>query len=234
MKLKRENAVTLAARLAQSFPQDAAVLDAIALAAYVHDGQVRKEARPGVTYTDPYVIHPLRNALRVQRWYAGHHFAELSTAVIVALLHDTVEDGAQRVIDFYEDDAHILVGADTRAAAINTIAERFGEHISESVLRLTNPEGLSGDEAYLEHLRSLVVSHEIAFLGKASDLVDNAGSLKHMPSSTRQSKMARKYAAPVALMIACAPTVRNRSVSRRVTARLNVVAEDLTAILALS
>lgn len=229
-QLKRQDAVSLSARLAMQFPGDEQVIESLSLAAFAHDGAFRKETRNGAEYMDPYIIHPLRNALRVQRWYAGWHNESLSDMVCATLLHDTVEDAADRILDFYGD-TFLLHGNTPRETAFNALARRFGDSVSGTVLRLTNPEGDVSPSEYTEHIRVWVVTDECAYIGKASDLVDNAGSLKHMDPSPRRDRLARKYTDPVQLLIAHGNTVPQMGVRKRVVSRLNGVAADLRAIL---
>lgn len=227
-QLKRQDAVSLSARLAMQFPGDEQVIESLSLAAFAHDGAFRKETRNGAEYMDPYIIHPLRNALRVQRWYAGWHYPHVPAMVCAALLHDTVEDAAERILDFYGD-TFLLYGNTPRETALNALARRFGEEIAGTVMRLTNPESDTGT-SYTEHIAAWVVSDEMAFVAKASDLVDNAGSLKHMDASPRRDKLVRKYMDPVQFMVTHANVVKVPHVRKRVIDRLNGVAVSLRAI----
>ena len=228
-QLKRQDAVSLSARLAMQFPGDELVIESLSLAAFAHDGAFRKETRNGVDYLDPYIIHPLRNALRVQRWYCGWHYSRLPAMVCAALLHDTVEDASERILDFYGD-TFLLHGNTPRETALNALARRFGDDISGTVLRLTTPDDGVG-MSYTEHITVWVVPDESAFVAKASDLVDNAGSLKHMDSSPRRDKLARKYTDPVQVMLAHVNVVESPHVRKRISDRLSGVATDLKALL---
>lgn len=228
-QLKRQDAVSLSAKLAMQFPGDEQVIESLSLAAFSHDGAFRKENRNGVEYLDPYIIHPLRNALRIQRWYAGWSHPHLSEMVCAALLHDTVEDAAERIIDFYGD-MFLMSGTTPRETALNALARRFGDAISDAVLRVTNPEEVTSQDEYAEHIRVWVVTDERAYVVKASDLVDNAGSLKHMDVSSRRERLARKYTIPVQLMLAHSEAVTTPHVRKRISDRLTGVAADLQRI----
>lgn len=229
-QLKRQDAVSLSARLSRQFPHDELVIEAMSLAAFSHDGAFRKESRDGVQYRDPYIIHPLRNSLRVQRWYAGWHYPSVPTMVCATLLHDTVEDAAERIIEFYGD-TFLLYGNTPRETALNALARRFGDKVSDIVFRVTNPEGDLAPAEYTEHIRTWVVSDEGAYVTKASDLVDNAGSLKHMDESPRRTRLAHKYVVPVQVMRAHSEVVRTPHVRSRIQERLRRVELDLCAIL---
>lgn len=73
---------------------------------------------------------------------------------------------------------------------------------------VSNPLGMT---SYYDHLVGEVLPHESAFIVKASDLVDNAGSLKHMAPSARRIKLANKYLEPVNVMISGVGVVTNLS-----------------------
>lgn len=80
-------------------------------------------------------------------------------------------------------------------------------------------------------MRELKPLYESAFIVKASDLVDNAGSLKHMAPSARRIKLANKYLEPVNVMISGVGVVTNPVARRRIRERLVVVVNDLNAII---
>lgn len=245
--LKSQDAVQLSAQLSVL---GSTVNEALSLAAFVHSGTFRKEFRPGVTYVDPYVSHPIRNALRGVRITQDHlQPPSVQRLAIACLLHDTVEDGAEKIIDFYADssasttrgvgagfggfDGIEFVNGDMRTLALDVISDRFGVTVKDTVLRVTNPvlpEGMSKvakDAAYLDHLRREIVTDENAFLTKAMDLIDNAGSLKHMPDNSRRARLANKYLQPVVAMVTNADIVENNVVQSVVSARLAQVGDEL-------
>jgi hypothetical protein len=76
-----------------------------------------------------------------------------------------------------------------------------------------------------------VVTSESAWLTKASDLIDNAGSLKHMDVCDKQRNLAAKYTDPVALLIEHRGIVRDEEVRGRVGARLAQVSAELSDII---
>lgn len=230
MKLKDRDAVQLTTALAE---YGSVVREGVSLAAYAHEGQFRKESRPGVTYTDPYVAHPIRNALRVIRFTQGHmSLDDVRRLAVICLLHDTVEDAPERVVTFYTE-GDSVVSDDIRELALFTISTRFGDKVADGVRRVTNPELPEGitredkDAEYLNHITSTVVVSEDAYLTKAMDLIDNAGSLKHMDVVPRRARLASKYTAPVALMAEHASVVSHPVVRAAVTARLEQVAVEL-------
>lgn len=234
--LKSHDAVGLAAHLLGYGP---VVGDALRLAAYAHDGQFRRETRSGVEYKDPYIVHPIRNALRVARFTEGHLSTRMiHDLVIDSLLHDTVEDASDRVAQFYSPgDAP----EPDQSRALGLIAHHFGVDVADTVSRVTNPKAAdtspsrdARNQAYLEHLRERVVSSESAFLTKASDLIDNAGSLKHMLPGDKRSALSLKYQPPVELMIYHTSVVSDEAVRETVRARLALVKSDLAELTAAS
>lgn len=227
-KLKTRDAVALAARLHAYGP---VVSEALQLAAYAHDGVFRREYRAGVEYRDPYIAHPIRNALRAARFLEDHYPVSALTEVLVAcLLHDTVEDAPARVNLFYG------VKCAGQDAALDTIRTHFGQAVCDTVHRVTNPPTPAGatreqrSARYLEHVRAAIIPSEQAFLTKAVDLVDNAGSLKHMDACDKRRNLARKYRAPVALMTDHAGVIARPEVREAVRERLEQVHREVSEL----
>lgn len=226
--LKTYDAVSLTVRTMLAYDSSPLVSRAIDLAASVHDGENRKQRRAGVNYYDPYIAHPLRNALRIRKWFGGHRYAEgMEILGATAILHDTVEDGAARVLDYYE----MLASPDTeRDCAAAAITHNFGEAVADAVSRLTNPDGPTSPEQYRQHLIARVIDDQTAYIAKASDLVDNAGSLKHMDPDDRRARLARKYSAPLLMMVESCRTVENAVVRGRIAKRLDQVLKEVRSM----
>ena len=112
-----------------------------------HKGQYRK-------YTgEPYVTHPIA----VSELVREHGLSE--TAIIAALLHDTVED---------------------TDATLEEVWELFGEEVAEYVWYLTKPPEFVGNRSIRkEHDRDrlALAPYEVKFI-KFYDVVHNAGSIK--------------------------------------------------------
>lgn len=228
VNLKTHNAVGLSTRLHSYGPRIA--VDALSLADYAHDGQFRKECRVGVEYKDPYIAHPMRNALRVARFTENHMSSrDVQELMISSLLHDTVEDAAARVVKFYGSTPTDNV----RGQALGLILSNFNATVFDTVSRVTNPEfmkSLSREERnqkYLDHLRDEVVGHEFAYLTKASDIIDNAGSLKYMDACDKRRNLATKYTTPIQLMLAYSHVVSDKNVRESVMRRLGQVFEEI-------
>lgn len=115
---------------------------AVSFVARAHQGQLRKD---GVT---PYVAHPFRVALTVR-----HRFACAdTTALVTALLHDTIED---TTTDF--DD----------------LEQQFGQAIALAVAAHTKDARLPEPEREAAYDRQLSVASWQARLVKLADVYDN-------------------------------------------------------------
>lgn len=153
------------------------ITSAATMASFLHRNQTRMVR--GDLPTVPYIEHPLRVALRLIRW--GVDDPELIAA---ALLHDVVEDCSAELLEHFgrsgEESPHV-------------VARLYGARVADLVLQVTNPiDGTS----YHEHLKGLASSGSIALLIKASDLKDNAGSIRYQlghGKDARLLRMLRKY-----------------------------------------
>lgn len=240
-ELKTRNVVSLTSvLLSRTY---GAVDPALQLAAFAHDNTERKEVRKNVTYRDPYVIHPIRCALRLIRLVPQAPLHLLNSA----LLHDTVEDAPDKIISFFTHTEQTLDPRQERELALCLIADNFGRITAETVSRVSNPLPVADqtfsveDKAtsYLTHLTEEVLTDQFATLVKTSDLVDNAGSLRHMTDTTdntstpqksiahKQRTLARKYLRPVGLVHDRLTEMSMEDAARRMA----VVCDDLKTIL---
>lgn len=153
---------------------------AISAASYFHLNQTRAN-RKGLPRTS-YIEHPLRNGLRVLRW------GVTSEAILVGvLLHDTVEDCLDRILDAFVPGLHVGIGElARRELAYEWIGKEFSPAASSLVRALTNPvatkERLTKSqkrERYALHVSAAIDGDAAAFIGKLSDFMDNAGGLHH-------------------------------------------------------
>lgn len=150
--------------------------EAIDLAAYAHRTQLR--ANRGPMANVHYIEHPLRLALRLLRY--GVTDAEV---IIAAVLHDTVEDGAETL-------ALLLLGrsvseAEARGEVLAFYSGHFSPRVAHLVDAVTNelpgedrPVKAERNRLYVEHILS-VIDDAGVFAVKFSDFVDNALSLHH-------------------------------------------------------
>lgn len=166
------------------------VLEAMAVAWQLHDGQVRKSTNI------PYITHPLSNLQRLLDY--GVTDPDVLSA---AALHDCVEDCS----DVYSSACGANVSNETEARAVTQTAidETFGTATGDIVAAVSNElstaEGLSVEEKnarYVAHAREQISTNFGAFMVKYSDFLDNAGSLKdaQFDDPKRKQKLARKYA----------------------------------------
>jgi hypothetical protein len=199
--------------------------DALALASAAHLYQRRTGSRD--SGTDPSIVHPLRNVLRLLRFGCSDDIVLTATA-----LHDTVEDQTERVVSILNPGM-----SPTRPNAIDLIARHFSPSVSYVVDAVTNPakpHGLSAaqkNEAYRDHV-ALVVRDPRAFLVKLSDFIDNAGSLHHVADSETRKRLRDKYVPVVEVFLEARAQLRdelNLTVEgqKRLDARLERLARAL-------
>jgi (p)ppGpp synthase/HD superfamily hydrolase len=169
------------------------VTSAAMLATFLHRHQTRRVRRdlPRV----PYIEHPLRNALRLIRWGRGADAPRL----VMALLHDVVEDCGREILSEYAVPAGIGVGVDEddlesiQNAAIAWLKLAYGDRVGRAVALVTNKPFITREQ-YQAHIIDLAAVAACTFtdlsvefdsvpvdalLVKAADLMDNAGSLRH-------------------------------------------------------
>jgi hypothetical protein len=160
--------------------EDQKVANAISTASYLHLNQTR--ANRGSFARTAYIEHPLRGALRAMRW--GVTDEQIITGI---LLHDTVEDCLDRLLDAFAPGRrdHLSL-EDQRARAFTWIGHQFGPRASALVLALTNPvpgpvelSKAQKREQYAAHVAEAIAGDAAAFIGKFADFMDNAGGLHH-------------------------------------------------------
>ncbi|MBY6414140.1 HD domain-containing protein [Rhodococcus sp. BP-252] len=198
--------------------------DAMALAAAAHLHQRRAGSEAG---SDPYIVHPLRNVLRLVRFGCTDE-----VVLVAAALHDTVEDQTDRIVS--------LLDAGTPAThdnALAVIARHFSPSVSDVVASVTNPptpHGLSINEknrAYAEHVAAAITDPRV-FLVKLSDFIDNAGSVEYLADESKRIRLRDKYS-PMAQIFLDARETLGDSLNltaegtRRLDARLGRLARAL-------
>jgi len=163
----------------------------------LHRGQFRFapkwEKRP------PYIVHPLRNAIRMIRWGVKDQ-----DVILAGVLHDTIEDSSEKYCAdrgiSYRDEAH------ARTILEERLRRDYGKRLAQITLALSNPlqspefwGSLSDDEkhaVYVEHVREAIHDDQAVLLAKISDVYDNGAGLYHtaFPERARQTrKQALKY-----------------------------------------
>lgn len=175
--LKELDAYQLADMLTDEHPR---LAEPARLSCLLHEGQMRGPR--GSKHRTPYAEHPLRATLRLAR--AGVSDEVTLTA---ALLHDTVEDCEERLSS--------LDGlSPSRSNALKALDRRVGPEVA----RVVDLVSLVRGRPYLEQVTQAVRLDARAFLVKASDWIDNAGSLHHTPKFVK--RLAPKYL-PVAAVL---------------------------------
>ena len=145
---------------------------ALALATDLHHHDRRQD--------EPYINHPLRVALRIIC-----HYNVLDADVIsAALLHDTVEDHADRL------------STDGQQDALHVLADQFGPRVADLVSGDTNPAYDPNHDKhaqYADHVVTSLTHNPWARVIKVSDFTDNAVGL-HYTTGAKAARLARKYA----------------------------------------
>jgi (p)ppGpp synthase/HD superfamily hydrolase len=149
------------------------ITSAATMASFLHREQTRMVR--GDLPRVPYIEHPLRVALRLLRW--GVSDAE---TIAAALLHDVLEDCSEELIEVF---------GETGQEAEDWIGRQYGLRIASIVSDLTNP---TDGTDYLDHLQE--ITYLPSLLIKASDLVDNAGSLAHQYGHVKDAFVTKRLA----------------------------------------
>lgn len=193
LKLKDMDSAMLILALA-SLHDSERVQHAASMAAFLHRNQTRF-IRRGLPVV-PYVEHPLRVAIRLillrqvatGSWLALMPDDEFEDLIIAALLHDVVEDCAEELIRLY---------GLASERPFECITRLFSRDVADMVTLITNEPGQSRD-AYLGKVVKLSLLaltsrlHLKALYIKASDLKDNAGSLRHQLGFGDDDRMRRR------------------------------------------
>ncbi|WP_037139001.1 HD domain-containing protein [Rhodococcoides fascians] len=160
---------------------------AIEIATAVHLSQTRIGR---ATYpVDPYIVHPLRNVLRLVRLGCADTDVLAATA-----LHDTVEDQPENIVK--------VLGAAHDPSAENAlllIEQHFGHETARLVAAVTNPPTsipltkAQKNAAYAQHVADVITDPNV-FLVKYADFIDNAGSVQYLQDDAKRAKLQAKYA----------------------------------------
>ncbi|WP_377453789.1 HD domain-containing protein [Rhodococcoides fascians] len=165
----------------------------LATAAHMSQKRIGRAKYP----VDPYIVHPLRNVLRLIRLGCADTDVLAATA-----LHDTVEDQPREIVSILDESQ--LSDGSNQQAALDLIVENFNAETSRLVAAVTNPPTVAvlskaeKNAAYAEHVADVIKDPKV-FLVKFADFVDNAGSVKYLEDETKRAKLAAKYAPVVAV-----------------------------------
>lgn len=129
-------------------------------AAKAHEGQFRKNSKT------PYIVHPQRVAAMVEGFLKDHKLREFG--VIVAWLHDTVEDD--------------------RNTTIEIIVKEFSRAVARNIYFLTDPSWHTGSrmERKDEVCRKMKVAPMIARIVKCCDVLDNLQDVETLEPDFRE------------------------------------------------
>lgn len=171
--------------------------EALEIAQNCHAGMMRDDKS--------YLTHVLRVAIRI---VSPRHFNYRHDpgALIVALLHDTVEDNTAAIIGESTLDKTDMSGAnlsnqrDQRHRALQMITEQFNEGVANDVAAVSN-DIYDKTDTSVEHRQTLYRAKVISVLErngraglvKVSDFIDNCLGIEYNPSWQKRFKLARKY-----------------------------------------
>ncbi len=154
--------------------------EALTLAVDIHKEQTRKDG-------EPYLNHLLRVTKRLTEEYGVTD----ANVVIAALLHDSVEDQADKICTIAELPA-------SRENAYSYIGRRFGHRVSYLVENLSEDDvdGVSDEEwnrLYTEHVQKIIEKHPDLLFIKLSDFSDNALALDRIDDVEKRLQLSNKY-----------------------------------------
>lgn len=187
--------------------------EAIALAAYLHRNDTR--ANRGNLPRDTYITHPLRNTLRIMRYYGVTD----PDILIASVLHDTVEDHPDEIVQrIIGQELEGLSEEEIRMRAITFISGRFGAEVARIVLAVSNPlyqpgEQLTKEEKrhrYAHHIEEVIANDYPVMVVKFADFYDNAGSLHHtMANKGMTEHLVKKYLPIIDIFRKYFPVIEN-------------------------
>lgn len=201
----------------------------LATAAHLSQKRIGRASYP----IDPYIVHPLRNVLRLIRLGCADTDVLAATA-----LHDTVEDQPRALVSILDESQ--LSDGSNQQAALDLITEHFNTETSRLVAAVTNPptdSALSKTEknaAYAAHVADVITDPKV-FLVKFADFVDNAGSVQYLDDEAKRAKLAAKYAPAVEVFVSALNANRTllglyQSGLDDIDARLKTLSTSLTML----
>lgn len=169
---------------------------ALRISLLVHEGDARDDKS--------YSTHVLRVATRI---ISHDHFnvRDDPRAIIIALLHDAVEDRPERLLDEpaldHSDKSpeNLAKIRSQQHRALIMIGRCFGADIARGIKLVTNEvhdgsDSQDGRQArYRAKVISLLETNEKAALVKLSDFIDNCLGLEYNPDPIKRLKLAKKY-----------------------------------------
>lgn len=147
----------------------------------------------------PYIEHPLEVAHNVVRTSATPDVDK----VIAALMHDSVEDHAPKLVAKAREAG--LVGEGDVQLALEYLKFRFNTKVARLTAALTNPDfeaelikqgrkptRQAKDALYVEHVRGVIEDRDVVHV-KLFDFVSNGFRLHEVPDHARRHRLTRKY-----------------------------------------
>lgn len=182
----REIIETLVPRLVFASPEEERIKlrqlqEAIELTVELHANQRRKN-------NEPYMHH----IVRVTRRLVDEYEVSNVDVIMVALLHDAVEDHTEGLCDL----AGLPV---SRSNALSYLSGRFGNQVSALVKDLSNPEskGKVPEEEwkmiYAKHVEDMIDKHPDLLCVKLSDFTENALKLYEITDLNERVRLSKKY-----------------------------------------
>lgn len=167
------------------------IYDALMLMFSLH---IYQEDRPD---SSPYVSHPLI----VARKAAELPQSPDKSLVIAALLHDAVEDQADKLSSIYDQKTE---GLTDEQRALLEIQRKYGDKVENLISHLSNPDfdmilekqGIRPEnphyrelknQLYAKHVAESIEDHDVLVI-KLSDFSENALNLSALPDGTEQQK----------------------------------------------
>lgn len=206
-KLKQMDSAALVFAIDHEVDEDQVNIDLlryaieIATAAHLSQTRIGRAAYP----VDPYIVHPLRNVLRLVRLGCADTDVLAATA-----LHDTVEDQPENVVK--------VLGAAHDPSTDNALM-LIGRHVGDETARLvaavTNPPTSTAltrpvkNAAYAQHVADVITDPKV-FLVKYADFIDNAGSVQYLDDEVKRAKLQAKYAPLVPIFVAALEANRDK------------------------
>ena len=151
----------------------------------------------------PYISHPLDVALCVLRDY---DIQEVDV-IVAALLHDSVEDQAERLVARCSEAAPDP--SRVREQALDVITQQFGKFPAELVSALSNPpeydeveDRETKNQIYMQHLVEMTHANPYAFTIKMADFSHNIVHLGEVKDPKRRKQLQAKYCLAMQFLIA--------------------------------
>lgn len=203
------------------------VRTALEIASTLHVHDFRNSPRSTVE-KPPYMEHVLRVAVRPMRYFQCID----QDITISALLHDTVEDHAT-------DFAPGIEEQQARTVLLDYYEQEFGENVRNAVQGLTNPlmePGMPKEDKralYQQHVMESVRDNDVVLMVKASDFIDNAGSLHltHTKGHSSTNHLVKKYSPMVDFFIdAVSESSYDQQIQQSLTKRIIAVGDGLDSL----